>query len=207
MVEVKGKTPLTPLNSNQKKPMNSLTSSLSADIAEQIKTLADDGCRIGTIYNYANTDGEISNQQILIGFNYGNMLRSDLQTLQNYRPATSSVEMVAHAELIASIQNSIASFDAGTVNANYTNADTYENVGNGVKRHKESGFYHFDAIVIKKEVVKPSEKEKKDVKSSDKTLAKKRLEKMLKRSKFRQFKIAPESFNSIVFNKWDLTLV
>jgi hypothetical protein len=187
--------------------MNSLTSSLSADIAEQIKTLADDGCRIGTIHNYTNTDGEVSNQQVLIGFNYGNMLESDLATLQKYRPATSSVEIVAHAELIASIQSSIAAYKAGTANPNYTNAETYENLGHGVKKHKESGFYHFDAIVIKKEIVKPSEKEKKDVKSSDKTLAKKRLEKMLKRSKFRQFKISPDAFAGIVFNKWKMELV
>ena len=187
--------------------MNTFTSSLSADIAESIKSLAEEGCRIGTIHEYTNTEGEVSNQQILIGFNYGNMLKSDLQTLKNYKPAVSSVEMVAHSELIASIEKSIESFEKGTVNENYTNADTYENIGNGVKMHKESGFYHFDAIVIKKDVIKPSEGEKKIVNSSAKTLAKKRLEKMLKRSKFRQFKIAPDSFNRIVFNKWDLGLV
>lgn len=149
---------------------------------------------------YTNQQGETSKYTLLMGVNLENLYRQDLYTLNQLRPTLSGWKLVACQELINSIQNSL---EKGIgQNDDYTLKDYYLPVTpNGeVKLHEENGkvFFYVRGYVTKKQILIPGNY--KTVNSSDKTLAKKELEKLCKRGKIRTFKIEWTQLMSVRFD-------
>lgn len=54
---------------------------MKTNIGLAVKTIK--GTSFVSVRNYENKEGEISNQTFLVGISYENLLKSDLETLQN----------------------------------------------------------------------------------------------------------------------------
>lgn len=169
---------------------------LVANVEETFKT----GCRyIGL--TYTNENGETSRYNLLMGIRLESLYKSDLRTLTALRPNLDGVKAVACDELIASIRESLTKGIGN--NSAYTLKGYYSPITkNGeVKLHvDEAGqtFLYIRGYVINKTVLKKGEY--KHVNSSAKTLAKKEIEKSLKRGKLRTFKINVNVLHQVALN-------
>lgn len=155
--------------------MNSLISALKS-----VK-----GARFARFKYQTRGTGELSSYQTNLGVKVEKVYRDDLETLEGLIPTLEGVSLEAAVELRDSIRTSL---EKGIgENPMYTAADAYEDFPGvpGVKIHKETGDVHLMCMVVKKEVIVPGEY--KQVNSRPKTLAKKEIEKKLRRSKIRQF--------------------
>ena len=91
------------------KTSNPLATLLTIVAVKNIKGTSFVGVR-----NYQNKEGEISNQTFLVGINYENLLKNDLQKLLDFDPLTletnidKDIVLQAHAELIISLRKRLA---------------------------------------------------------------------------------------------------
>jgi len=110
----------------------------------------------------------------------------------------------AKAQIKASLENTVAN-GAGN-NENYVHSaakrvdgvPTYEYVTKGVKLHTATGNLHISGLLLSKQVIEPGEYPV--VNSRILTVAKMAIENELPRSKFREYKLGPGKFESIMSN-------
>ena len=156
-------------------------------------------------FRYTNKEGETSVYNVHLNVNYLKILRRDLKVLEAIDPTQLvEIEQVALAEVIASVRESIAANLAGTVNSGYTKAGYYEYLTKGVK-YNEQGELYINAFVVKKTVLTPGNYKK--VNSSAKTIAKNGFRKMLRQSKFREFRIDFTQLGGIKMNGKSIVFV
>jgi hypothetical protein len=149
-------------------------------------------------FRYTNKENETSLYLVHLNVNYLKILRRDLKVLEAINPSElNETEKVALDEVIASVRESIASALAGTVNSGYTKAGYYEYLTRGIKYNDEGQLY-VNAFVVSKKVLVAGTYKK--VNSSAKTIAKNGFRKMLKQSKFREFRIDLSQLQAIKMN-------
>lgn len=180
-------------------------------IKNSFVTMVDDTKRTGARFigmTYTNENGERSRYRLIMGIDIVSLYKSDLRALKVLRPTLSGIEAVACDELIASVENSLNKGIGN--NDNYTLRGYYTPITpNGeVKLHKDEKtgetFLYIRGYVLSKTVeVKGTYP---TVKSSDKTLAKKKIEKNLKRSKIRTFKINVNVLHSVRMNGMEIEI-
>jgi len=153
-------------------------------IAKTIK-----GTSFVAVRNYTNSKGEISNQTFLVGANYETAKQADIETVRNFdiSPVISdqldeSIILQAKAAILKSLQNPSKSHSEAQAN-------TYEYIGPGLKRHIENDTIHLVGFAIAKKVIEPGVYP--HVNSRILTIAKKELTKAmnLKTAKYRNFKL------------------
>jgi hypothetical protein len=167
-----------------------------------VKTIK--GTQFVGIRNYTNQQGEISNQTFLIGINYTNLLKSDLETLKNFDINTLSNKYdintltQGYTELITSLEKRLLSDEQKaellkqndkTIKLSEAQKNAYINIGNGIKINKDEQTLHVYGLAVKKTILKAGEY--KQTKSTLKTIIKNENTKIakLKSGKFRDFKI------------------
>lgn len=148
------------------------------------------GAKFASILYTSKESGEVAKFVVLLGTHYGRMLESSLKLVAK-KKVTDDLTAVAKAEVIASLNQSLLSFNTDTVNPDYTCADTYEPITAGVKAHKTEGQIYVSGVVISKKVIKAGTY--KTVNSKPLTLAKNALKKSAPISKWRQFILAADN--------------
>jgi len=142
---------------------------------------------IVTIREYESKgSGEVANYQLVFHINYRNALEKALRIVEDFNPAN-EIEEIAKQELIQSYANRILNIEENDHEDPHYSLVADENgiPVKGIKIHNESGKLHMWGFVIGKETLKDGTF--KEVKSSEKTLAKKKIEALTTLSKFRQF--------------------
>lgn len=154
------------------------------------------------VRNYENSKGEVSNQTFLVGINYANLLKNDLETLKAFdiKPLINKYdkEIVSKAynELLTSLikrtateveKEILRASNDSTMNRSDAQANAFENVAKGLKT-KDEALYIYGLSVRKEVLVKgnyPS------VNSQLKTIVKNEIKKSanLKETKYKQFKL------------------
>lgn len=146
---------------------------------------------------------EISAVTILVGANLENAYRRDLAVLEELnRHESHPVNKLAINEMMESLKESLEKGIGN--NSRYTNKGVYTHVegNNGsVKVHDDKGMVYLTGTVIRKRVlVKLADR--KQVNSSEKTLAKNRIKRdYCKMTSFRQYKLDATSLTSISFDR------
>lgn len=144
------------------------------------------GVRFANI-TYKNRQGEISKYHVNLGVAVENVYRADLETLKTFFP-TNPIEKQALDSISESLRESL---DRGIGNnSKYVHKETYEHLSNipGCKVHLQTGEIHLLCMVEKKTVLVPGSP-KKPVNSSTLTIAKKQIDKQLRRGKIREFRL------------------
>lgn len=140
-------------------------------------------------FEYTTRTGEVARYLVNLGVNFKKIYTDDIKTLTDMLPSLSGVDRIAAQEIITSLEKSLKSWADGKANPDSTSAHAYTNVPNikGLKYHTETGIYHLHATVVSKETIIAVPE--KIVNSSAKTIAKRRLEKMLRKDSIAQFKL------------------
>lgn len=161
---------------------------------DQLREATENGCRyISFLYTSKGT-GETSRYQVNFGIDYRNAVELDKASLEAYTPQN-ELEIEAKAQMLKSMTETLTE----GVSSAYTQVDTFDNIGKGIRQHKESGEIYLNGFVQSKEQVAPPTNPKKPVNSRPLTLAKKHIEKVceFKRNRFGQFIINPEHIAGI----------
>jgi hypothetical protein len=185
---------------------------VKALLVSVVNSTSKTGARFGS-FKYTNEQGETSRYTVMFGINILSLYKSDLRTLERMLPMVKNVDGAASprglacAELLQSVRESLT-VGIGN-NSRYTLKGYYHPITpNGeVKFHiDEQGnqFLYVRGYVLKKTVLEKGEY--KHVNSSDKTLAKKQIEKTLKRGKIRTFKINVNVLHTIKVNGMTLEI-
>ncbi len=154
------------------------------------------------VRGYESSKGEISNQTLLVGYNYANMLKKDFETLKKLDIKSviekygTVVAMGAYGELLNSLAKLTATEEEkeelskkgdSTMNRSNGQIDAFTTLATGIKQHNETGKIYVTGLSVKKTVLK--EGTYKAVNSRPKTLAKKEIKKLadLQTDKIRRF--------------------
>lgn len=138
--------------------------------------------------NYTNSNGEVSNQTFLVGLSYSIAKEKDLLTVINFDIINLKDKFdldllkVAKEELIKSLSYP-------NQNASSAQIDTYNQVSEGLKSHKDTNELYVYGFLVNKKVLIPGIY--KEVKSKPLTIIKNYLTSYLnlKTAKFRLFKV------------------
>jgi hypothetical protein len=128
---------------------------------------------------YRNKKGELSEYLLMVGVNLKNSYLKDIKKLERVKPKDET-EAQALSELLVSMRTSV---ETNFNNPAYTKLDYYDHINKNVKVN-DNNFY-LNAFVLNKKVIEPIEYPK--VNSAPKTIAKNKLKKDLRVSKFREF--------------------
>ena len=146
------------------------------------------GVSFVSIKNYTNQQGETSNYLFNLGINYDKAKQDDIKLLQDLDVTTLKEAKSSIIDLEKAKVELINAFIKPNENRSNGQQDAYTSIGNGIKVHNESGLLYVWGFQQNKTVlVKGTYKE---VKSSDLTIAKNELRKLLKTGKFKQFSVA-----------------
>lgn len=164
------------------------------------------GAKFINLNGYINEAGEVANHNILVNINVMNAKKTDNEILHNTNVEVISKKSaktfaldifnLALSEMIISSDKNISENKEDRTAQSQAQTDAYIQIGKGLKLHKETGLIHIFGFKNKKKILTPGVY--KPVNSSDKTLAKKEITKVLnlRSGKFHTFKIAQiESVN------------
>ena len=142
-----------------------------------------------SVRNYTNKNDETANYLFNLGVNYEKAIQDDIKFLQNLDVTTLTDVKSSVADLAIAKAQLIESFISPNENRSNGQKNAYTPIGlKGLKVHNESGLLYVWGFLQNKTVtVKGTYKE---VKSSNITIAKNELKKLLKSGKFRMFSIA-----------------
>ena len=146
------------------------------------------GARFVSFVYTAKTSGETARHTVLLGADFRNLYEKDAETVAAMLPNLSGLELEAaqavHSSLCVSLEGGIGE------NPAYTAADVYVSVPGlaGVKIHRETGELYVMGLAVSKDVMVPGTF--KEVKCKPLTLAKKAIEKGLRKSAIRQFAVS-----------------
>ena len=161
------------------------------------------GAKFVSLKGYVSTEsGEIADYVINTNISVMEAKKKDLETLQNCNTETLKVikrntakdialeiYSLAYAEMLESANKNVsANIEDRTTNSQ-AQTDAYEHISKGIKVCKSTDEVHIFGMIDQKNLVKVGTY--KEVKSSDKTLAKKAITKQLnlRAGKFRTFKV------------------
>lgn len=140
-------------------------------------------------YRTKGTD-ELSLYLVTLGASVENAYRHDVETLEALIPSLTGVDLDAANAILASLNKSL---DGGIGNnPAYTHGaasgDTYAFTDvPGIVVNKNDGALHLKNVLVQHKTVIEAGNPQKPVKSSDLTLAKRKLERSLRKGKIRQF--------------------
>ena len=180
---------------------NLMNGAVTAMISSVVESTSKTGARFASL-TYTTEAGKTARYHVLLGVKMENVYKADLRTLKALRSTLDGIKLVACDELIKSISESLEKGIGN--NSAYTLKGYFSNVTpNGeVKLHKDDvtgqTFLYIRGYVVKETVMVPGVYAK--VNSSPKTLAKKDIEKGLKRGNIRTFKINVAVLEQIKMN-------
>jgi hypothetical protein len=152
------------------------------------------GCKFMSFLYQSKGTGEVSKYQINFGISNKSACEHDREALLAYVPTT-ELEEIAKAELLKSLTETI---EEG-VSHSYTQVDTYDYIGKGIRQHKQTGELYIDGFVQSKEQIEPPINPKKPVNSRPLTLAKNAIKSAcnFKRNKFGSFILNPSNIGGV----------
>ena len=161
------------------------------------------------VRNYQNSNDEISNQTFLVGINYANLLKNDLQKLTSIGTKKQVVAMYsdndknlvkkAYKELVTSLEKRTASEEEkaklliqgdATIKQSVAQQEAYTNIAKGLKA-KDGALYIY-GLMVKKTILQKGNYPQK--KSQAKTIVKNKIKKLadLRELKYKQFKLGKQ---------------
>lgn len=146
------------------------------------------GCQFASL-NYTNAYGEVSTYKVLLGASYENAKMNDYETLNNASFPTQNLEIARISLVNALLKNMNKKTQT---NQSKGQQDAYINLHKGLRLHKESGEIKIMANLVNKSQTSEQKtltlsnqksgnfKKRPTVNSSQKTLDKEEVEKLLK---------------------------
>jgi len=119
------------------------------NILDQIKNQK--GAKFVSIRGYESSKKEVSNQTILVGANYGNIVKRDIEKLENAHFSNKDMEDVRVEMLAKMIANQAK--EGKESNQSKAQSDAYSHICDGIRYHVESGSFKINGYSINKKVL------------------------------------------------------
>jgi hypothetical protein len=171
-----------------------------ANVIAEVAKISATGAKFASV-TYTNAEGETARYTLLLGADYGRLLRTSLIAVSR-KPVIGELNRTAKNNVVLSLNKSIKANDAGTVSDDYNCKDTYEHITPGIKANTNDGVFHIYGIVMSKKVLIPVAK-KADTRRPL-TKAQDELKAGTAISKYRQFKITSEDMHKVVIGGREL---
>jgi hypothetical protein len=165
-------------------------------VIAEMAVSANKGPRFASIKYTSKESGEIAVHSLTLGLNVENLYKKSLRILNGKLPYLQGVSQIAATELIASIKESLSKGIGN--NSDYTLKDTMIPVFRGLKVHAQTHELYVCGFSRGKTIIQ--EGNYKIVKSSDKTIEKNKLRKLLPIGHLRTFSLKPEAFETLKVN-------
>lgn len=152
-----------------------------------IETLTNIGATFASFTYKSKSSGEVARHTIILGGKYINLLEKSILELELLISENkfSGIELEAANAVLASLNKSLVAHKNGTQNEDYTKKGQYASLGNGVNVNtKDNSLQVFGLTQTKTVLVEGVHKV---VNSKPLTIAKRKVEKMLPISNFREF--------------------
>jgi hypothetical protein len=179
---------------------NSTNNNVVTAIAKTIKGTAFIGLK-----GYENKQGEVSNQTIIGGITYENVLVHDFNQLKEkqqkafdtlIKDYTNELILIAYTNLYNSLEKRLSSDEVKealrqqndqTIKLSDAQKDAYIHLAKGVKLNKETNQLHIFGLVVRKQIVKAIEY--KETNSKELTIVQNKIKKIceFKQDKYRSF--------------------
>lgn len=165
------------------------------NLLKQLETIT--SAKFASLTYRSKGSNELARHTILLGANHETAYKKDLAKLLILEPRLDGIKKQACLELIDSLKNSL---EKGIgQNDNNTRKDIYEYLPvKGLKMHKETKQLYLQGYTVSKEVLENGEY--KEVKSSEKTIAKNELRRLGRLSKIREFVLSIENLKGVKIN-------
>lgn len=188
---------------------NSVRNSVLTAVAKTVK-----GTSFVGIRNYENKQGEVSNQTLLVGINFENVLKHDFKVLKDKQndlflelEKNHSKELIteAYKKVYDSLEKRLSDETIkeelrlkgdSTILASDAQIDAFTHIAKGVKIHKDTNQIHIFGLVVKKTILKPIEY--KTVNSRELTIVQNKIK------KFCEFK--QDKYRTLIFDKATIKL-
>jgi hypothetical protein len=160
---------------------------LIAEVTKKIAALQH--CQFASLTYLSKIAGELARYNVTLGFSYHNAVVESVTELEilmdENKTVWGDVENEAAAKIMASLKKTLAAHEHGEQNEDYTKRGQYIPLGNGLNLNTKDNTIQLFGLVNSKvqlvEGVYPV------VKSAPVTIARRKIEKMLKIGKFREF--------------------
>lgn len=182
-----------------------MTDTISTPFAAAFTELADrlNGAAFVSLDYTSKGTGERAIHLIQIATDTARIYRDDVATLTEMMPNLSGLALEAAQEIFTSLSVSLTPDENGNLrigdNPAYTKGDYYKPIVPGVWFNQQTGEVYVKGSVVSKRVIVPGTYN--TVKSRPKTLAKKEIEKSLKKSKIREYCLSQVNGASIAGHK------
>ncbi len=188
---------------------NSVRNLVLSAVAKTVK-----GTTFVGIRAYENSKGEVSNQTLLVGINFENVLIHDFKALKEKQnqlilelEKTHKKELIleAYKKVYDSLEKRLSDEKTkeelrqkgdSTILASDAQKDAYRHIAKGVKLHEETNQLHIFGLVVKKTILVPIEY--KAVNSRELTIVQNKIK------KFCEFK--QDKYRTLVFDKANIKL-
>jgi hypothetical protein len=165
---------------------NNMTN-LIAQITKQVAAIQ--GCKFASLTYLSKSAGELSRYTVELGFSYHKLVEKSVTALeilmQENETVWNPLQKQAAAEIMASFKKTLAAHAIGEQNEDYTKKDQYIPLGNGASLNTTDNTIQLFGLVQSKKVL--VEGVHKKVNSRPLTIEKRKIEKLLPVSKFREF--------------------
>ena len=172
------------------------------EISEQMEKIGNNVRFVSLVYTSkpkkVGEVGETSRYTILVGSDYCNLLRRSIEMLRDTLPTLSGLEKTAGEEVLASLEKSLLYQSMKMQNPDYTKKGLYKHIGVGLKININDKTLELDGLAHTKTVL--VEGIRKPVKSSDLTIAKKKITDGLPSGKYRSFSLDEGNIHSVRIN-------
>lgn len=182
---------------------NSIKALVLTAVAKTVK-----GTTFVGIRGYKNSQGEVSNQTVLVGINYENVLIHDFKVLKEKKNEVietleksykKEVVLKAFENVYNSLEKRLSDEQTketlrlqgdATIKASDAQKDAYIHLAKGVKKAVETNEIHIFGLVVKKTILEPIEY--KTVNSRELTIVQNKIKKFceFKQDKFKTFKFS-----------------
>jgi len=161
---------------------------MKESIVNIIENALKSGTRFVSFVYRSKGSKELARHTVALGVNIERVYRRDRSIISGKLAhlAKDSLEAVAAHKIIDSLNDSLRNGIGN--NAAFSAKGAYKSLGKGVKIHSETNELQLFGFVRSKKVIEAGEH--KEVKSAPLTLARQKLEKSLKKSKFRQYSLS-----------------
>lgn len=185
---------IMPSINNQPNTIDKSMANIKINALDILRESTTTGCKFISFLYMTKGTGETSRYTLNFGIDYKAACEADKASLEAFEPQ-SDVEAQAKEQMLVSLTETLTQ----GVSSSYTQKDTFDHIGKGIRQHKETGEIYLYGFVQQKEQVAPAINPKKPVNSRPLTLAKRNIEKVLdfKRNRFGQFILNPENIAGV----------
>lgn len=171
-----------------------------AEITKEIAAIK--GCQFASFTYLTKSSGKLARFTVALGFSYHKLVEKSVLELEllikEHRSTWDKITNEAADAVMASLKKTLDAHSRGEQNEDYTKKNQYIPIGNGLSVNTTDNTIQLFGVINSETILKEGTYKK--VNSAELTIAKRKIEKMLPISKFREFALDASQIEKVRVN-------